>query len=80
MGNNIHYYTHAPYSINLCHPFNATSKKNKETKSWSLELLKHDLNITNSISGRGVVVHVGKSNDLDIPSALDAMYMCIVDD
>jgi len=71
---NLSYFTHAPYSINLSQP---ATKKEPDNLLWSLDLLIDDLKITASINGRGVVVHVGKYNNLSEPVALDKMYESI---
>lgn len=66
---NIPYYTHSPYLINLA--------SNESTLRWVLKLLLDDLELTNKIGGKGVVVHVGKYKDLDIEEALNNMETSI---
>jgi deoxyribonuclease-4 len=77
--NNIHYYTHSPYYINLSKPYNADSIKEQQTtgvwKSYSLEILKHELQLTAAIGGRGVVVHLGSNEDKVL--GLEQMYRSI---
>jgi apurinic endonuclease APN1 len=70
----INYFTHSPYIINLSRPF---TKKNPTCEKWVLGLLSKDLQTTNAIGGKGVVVHVGKSVDLDIDTALNKMESSI---
>ncbi len=75
--NNIHYYTHAPYIINLSNPYNNKAILNKELLPWTLQVVAEDLELTDTINGMGVVVHVGKSLKMSIPDALDVMYQSI---
>ena len=56
------YFTHSPYLINL----------SKDTE-WGINVLIHELQITRTIHGKGVVVHVGKSVKLHPSTALDRM-------
>jgi deoxyribonuclease-4 len=46
--NNLQYYTHSPYTINLC--------KN----GFGTKILSRELEMTRALGGKGVVVHVGK--------------------
>lgn len=61
--NKIHYYTHTPYYVNLAQPFNALSEEKKETESWHLKILCHELKMTAALGGLGVVVHMGALED-----------------
>lgn len=60
--NNINYFTHAPYILNLCKP------------DLNLSLLKYQLKITTKISGKGVVVHLGARCKLTKEQAIENMY------
>ena len=73
----IHYYTHTPYIINLSNPFNQKAIDNNEFIPFTLKVVAEDLELTDTIGGRGVVVHVGKSLKLPIKDALDMMYQSI---
>ena len=68
--NNIRYYTHSPFIINLCNPF---TKKNPTSDKWVMGLLREDLINTSKIGGKGVVVHVGKYLKKNQRVALDIM-------
>lgn len=68
--NKLRYYTHAPYIINLSNP---TTKKNPTSDAWIMGLLTKDLIDTNSIGGKGVVVHVGKACKMNVNTAVDTM-------
>ncbi len=74
---NINYYTHSPYIINLSNPYNKKSVQTKEVEPWCLRVLREDLQLTDAIGGKGVVVHVGKSTDKAESVALDVMYQSI---
>jgi deoxyribonuclease-4 len=62
-------YVHAPYSINLSLPRNKKSEERRETGSWSLNLLRKQIETTTAFGGRGVVVHVGKPKTEITPEA-----------
>lgn len=76
---NILYFTHSPYIINLSRPFNSIKSQCGEKKSWCLELLKKELNITRKMGGKGVVVHVGKSKDMTKENAIETMKKSILE-
>ncbi len=50
-------FVHAPYIINLSRPW---VRGDPKTENWVMGLLRRNIEIATSISGRGVVVHVGK--------------------
>ena len=62
-------YIHAPYIINLA---------NTHEDDWAVNLLKKNLEVGKALGCRGVVVHVGKSKDLDIAAATETMRANIV--
>jgi len=68
--NNIRFYTHAAYIINLSKP---TTRTNPNSDKWIMSLLTKDLLNTSSIGGKGVVVHVGKSLKMSISEATNKM-------
>lgn len=68
--NSLRYYTHGAYIINLSKP---TTKKNPNSDKWIMSLLIKDLQNTQRIRGRGVVVHVGKHLQMDPREATDKM-------
>lgn len=75
--NNLHYYIHAPYIINLSNPYNSKSTTNKDDEPRGLKILREDLELTKAFGGKGVVVHVGKSVGKPEKEALDLMYQSI---
>ena len=72
--NDLRYYTHAAYIINLSKP---TTKRNPNSDKWIMSLLTKDLDNTNRIGGKGVVVHIGKSLDMPVTEATDKMEFYI---
>lgn len=56
--NSLQYFTHSPYTINLCDPY---TSKDKTSDEWVLNLFLLNLEMTKLMKGKGVVVHVGKS-------------------
>ena len=59
-------YVHSPYIINLCH-----EPGTKE--DYGVVCLQKNLQYANAMGLKGVVVHVGKSTDLPLPTALEYM-------
>ncbi len=72
--NNLSYYTHSSYCINLSHP---GTKKDPTDVTWCLTILASDLQVTDSIGGKGVVVHVGKPKEEGTIRGLDIMEKSI---
>ena len=68
--NDIRYYTHSAYIINLSKP---TTQRNPNSDKWIMSLLTKDLVNTHHLGGKGVVVHVGKHLKMSIPEATDKM-------
>jgi deoxyribonuclease-4 len=62
----IRYFTHAPYTINLC-----------SGRAPELDILISDLESTCSMGGEGVVVHVGKHCKQSMAVALDTMEVAV---
>ena len=56
-------YVHSPYIINLCH-----------IRKYQMNLLKREIELVNDIGSIGIVLHVGKSLDLNIDVAIINMY------
>ena len=73
--NNIKFYVHSPYIINLSNPINKNPDINHEP--FALNILREDLENTSVLGGKGVVVHVGKSLKNSVSDALDIMYQSI---
>jgi len=73
--NNIKFYVHSPYIINLSNPINKNPDINNEP--FALKILREDLENTSVLGGKGVVVHVGKSLKNSVSDALDIMYQSI---
>lgn len=71
--NNIGLVIHSSYTINI-----ARFEKNTDVGEKIFETLLTDLIIANELNAIGVVVHVGKSVDLDKNIALDNMFNCIL--
>ena len=61
----LHYYTHVPYTINLCWPVTKYSVLEADPKAWALTLLTDNLHATSLLGGRGTVIHVGSSLKMD---------------
>ena len=59
-------YVHSPYIINLCH-----EPGTKE--DYGVVCLQKNLQYANAMGLKGVVVHVGKSTDLPLSTALEHM-------
>ena len=72
--NDIRYYTHAAYIINLSKP---TTKRNPNSDKWIMSLLTKDLENTAKMGGRGVVVHVGKYLESTVVDATNKMEFYI---
>ena len=64
-------YVHSPYIINLCH-----EPGTKE--DYGVVCLQKNLQYANAMGLKGVVVHVGKSTDLPLNTALEHMRKNIV--
>jgi deoxyribonuclease-4 len=68
--NKVHYFTHAPYVINLC------ANQCDNGNYWQQQYLNEDLDLTASLGGKGVIVHTGARKDLSEGDALIIMeYM-----
>lgn len=67
--NNLQFFTHAPYIINLC----ANCKDEKTGEFWQQRILNDDLKTTVELGGKGVVVHVGARRCLTEEVALKNM-------
>lgn len=67
----IRMYVHSPYVINLCHE----PGKNED---YGVVCLQKNLQYANAMGLKGVVVHVGKSTDLPLETALEHMRNNIV--
>jgi deoxyribonuclease-4 len=72
----IRYFTHSPYLINLAMPFEMTAD-GKFIAPWFIEILKHELNVTKRLGGRGVVVHLGAAKELTEQMGLRQMAWAI---
>lgn len=59
ISNDISFYIHAPYYLNLCKPRNERSIEEKG--SWVIKRIKKELDLGVKMAARGVVVHTGKS-------------------
>jgi apurinic endonuclease APN1 len=59
-------WVHSPYVINLCHEPGTLD-------DYGVECLKKHLYLSAAMGLKGVVVHVGKSVKMDLPTALDNM-------
>lgn len=68
---NVRMYVHSPYIINLCH-----EPGTKE--DYGVVCLQKNLQYANAMGLKGVVVHVGKSTDLPLPTALEYMRRNLV--
>lgn len=66
--NNMLYFTHSPYVINLC-----ANMYDEKTGYWQQNVLNEDLRQTVLMGGRGVVVHTGNQGKLDLDTALNTM-------
>ncbi len=73
----IKYFTHSPYTINLCHPCGRKTL-DKDPCPWATNILQEDLELTNVTDGCGVVVHTGKAMELSEKDAYDQMYYSIL--
>lgn len=62
--NKLKVYIHSPYYINLSKPTNLKSKG--EDGSWCLKILKHQLQVAASFGAKGVVVHLGSHEDVNL--------------
>lgn len=76
VNNNIKFFVHASYSINLCHPYGIKTKG--DDVPWATNILREDLQYTASAGGRGVVVHTGKGMHLDQASAYAEMKKSVL--
>jgi deoxyribonuclease-4 len=68
---NVRMYVHSPYIINLCHE--PGTKEN-----YGVVCLQKNLQYANAMGLKGVVVHVGKSTDMPLSTALDYMRRNLV--
>lgn len=75
--NNIKYFVHASYAINLCHPCGIKTK-DPEPDPWATRILREDLELCNVSGGRGVVVHTGKGMHLSEEEAYTTMYESVL--
>lgn len=67
-----HVYVHAPYTINLSHPY---TKKSPDDDGWVINGTCNQLALSSEIGARGVVIHVGKHLQKMSPgAAVAAMY------
>lgn len=64
--NNIVYFTHAPYVINLC-----------ANEEWAQRILNEELQLTANMNGKGVVVHVGARVKRTLEESLNNMELMI---
>lgn len=64
-------YVHSPYVINLCHE--PGTKEN-----YGVVCLQKNLRYANAMGLKGVVVHVGKSTNMELPLALEYMRQNLV--
>ncbi|MHB1953001.1 MAG: TIM barrel protein [Sulfobacillus sp.] len=70
-------YVHAPYSINLCEPWNRCSQDEKD--SWCLALLEDDLRLARTMGFRGVTVHTGTNGRTPaVAEAIDTMHCAVL--
>ena len=67
INNNLLYFTHAAYIINLC------TNQCGDDGYWAQRILNEDLIMTSALGGSGVVVHTGASMKLPINEALQTM-------
>jgi deoxyribonuclease-4 len=67
LNNNLLYFTHAAYIINLC------TNQCGDDGYWAQRILNEDLIMTSALGGCGVVVHTGASMKLPIDDALNTM-------
>jgi len=65
--NNLIYFTHAAYIINLC------TNQCGDDGYWAQRILNEDLIMTSALGGHGVVVHTGARGKLPLDKALDTM-------
>lgn len=73
----IRFYVHASYAINLCHPC-GNKTKDPVPVPWATNILREDLELTNTCNGKGVVVHTGKGLYLDTQTATNEMYKSVL--
>jgi len=60
------YYTHAPYTLNLCNVIDIDD-------NWRYDILCNDLLNTQALNGCGVVVHVGQYKENKYSDAVEMM-------
>lgn len=65
--NNLLYFTHAPYVINLC------TNQYDGKEYWMQRILNEELQYTVLMGGKGVVVHIGAKKNLSEDEALNTM-------
>lgn len=65
--NNLLYFTHAPYVINLC------TNKHDGQEYWMQRILNEELQYTVLMGGKGVVIHIGAKKELPEEEALNTM-------
>lgn len=68
--NNINVIVHASYTINIA--------QNWDEYSWWINQLILEINLANKIGAKFIVLHLGKSIDLDINVALNNMYSSLL--
>jgi len=68
--NNINVIVHASYTINIA--------QNWDEYSWWITQLLIEINTANLIGAKFIVLHLGKSLDLDINVALNNMYSALI--
>lgn len=78
--NKLQMYVHSPYSFNLSKVVNPGKNKGSDVSyaDWLVENLGKNLTLTNSLGGKGVVVHCGKKCNLDEKEAWDNMKTAII--
>ena len=67
LNNNLIYFTHAAYIINLC------TNQCGDDGYWAQRILNEDLIMTSALGGCGVVVHTGARGKLPLEEALNTM-------
>lgn len=72
--NNIQMFVHAPYTINISKQL--TNPKSKELDWWIASIIK-ELKIADSFGINAVVLHVGKSLELETKEAISNMYISL---
>lgn len=67
LNNNLLYFTHTAYIINLC------TNQCGEDGYWAQRILNEDLIMTSALGGLGVIVHTGARGKLSLDDALNTM-------